>query len=69
MTVAMGKTKRRLKDRFNEHRRLQLTNLTLTLNTLLLPENFLSNINHSNTRRTLIPLEIIHTSRDSRSRI
>ena len=45
----IGETKRRLKDRFNEHRR---------------PEHFLTN-DHSANDITLIPPELIKSNRDS----
>ena len=60
----IGETKRRLKDRFNEHRRsVAKTNLQSKPTTVA--EHFLSHPNHYHTDMQLIPLEIIHSSRDS----
>ena len=57
-------TKRRLKDRFNEHRRaVDKTNIKSKPTTV--SEHFLSHSNHSHTDMQLIPLEKIHSSRDS----
>ena len=53
-----GKTKRRFKDRFNEHRRQVDKPTTVS-------EHFLSHTSHSNTDMQLIPPEIIHSSGDS----
>ena len=56
-----------LKDRFNEHRRaVDKTNIKSKPTTV--SEHFLSNSNHSHTdmqQMQLIPLEKIHSSRDS----
>ena len=55
---------RRLKDRFNEHRRaVDKTNIKSKPTTV--SEHFLSHSNHSHTDIQLIPLEKIHSSRDS----
>ena len=60
----IGETKRRLKDRFNEHRRsVDKTNIQSKPTTVA--EHFLSHPNHCHTDMQLIPLEIIHSSRDS----
>ena len=54
----IGETKRRLKDRFNEHRRpVDESNI--------FSEHFLSHSDHPYTDMQLIPLEKIHSSRDS----
>ena len=57
-------TKRRLKDRFNEHRRLVDKTNTKSKPTTV-SEHFLSQPNHCHTDMQLIPLELIHSSRDS----
>ena len=57
-------TKRRLKDRFNEHRR-SVDKPNIKSKPTTVSEHFLSHSNHSNTDMQLIPLEIIHNSRDS----
>ena len=60
----IGETKRRLKDRFNEHRRcVDKTNTKSKPTTVA--EHFLSHPNHCHTDMQLIPLELIHSSRDS----
>ena len=60
----IGETKRRLKDRFNEHRRpVDKTNISSKPTTV--SEHFLSQPNHCHTDMQLIPLEVIHSSRDS----
>ena len=60
----IGETKRRLKDRFNEHRRaVDKTNIKSKPTTV--SEHFLSHSNHSHPDMQLIPLEKIHSSRDS----
>ena len=60
----VGETKRRLKDRFNEHRRaVDKTNIKSKPTTI--SEHFLAYSNHSHSDRQLIPLEKIHSSRDS----
>ena len=60
----IGETKRRLKDRFNEHRRLVDKTNTKSKPTTV-SEHFLSQPNHCHTDMQLIPLELIHSSRDS----
>ena len=58
----VGETKRRLKDRFNEHRRpVDKTNIKSKPTTV--SEHFLSHSDHSHTDRQLIPVEKIHSSR------
>ena len=60
----IGETKRCLKDRFNEHRRsVDKTNTKSKPTTVA--EHFLSHPNHCHTDMQLIPLELIHSSRDS----
>ena len=61
----IGENKRRLKDRFNEHRRaVDKTNIKSKPTNV--SEHFLSHSNHSHTDMQLIPrLEKIHSSRDS----
>ena len=60
----IGETKRRLKDRFNEHRRaVDKTNIKSKPTTV--SEHFLSHSNHSHTDIQLIPLERIQSSCDS----
>ena len=51
----IGETKRRLKDRFNEHRRKPTT----------AAEHFLSSPNHTANDLILIPIEKIFSNRDS----
>ena len=59
----IGETKRRLKDRFNEHRRaVDKTNIKCKPT---VSEHFLSHSNHSHADMQLIPLEKIHSSQDS----
>ena len=53
-----------LKDRFNEHRRLVDKTNTKSKPTTV-SEHFLSQPNHCHTDMQLIPLELIHSSRDS----
>ena len=60
----MGETKRRLKDRFNEHRRA-VDKTKIKPKPTTVSEHFLSHTNHSHTDMHLIPLEKIHSSRDS----
>ena len=61
----IGETKRRLKDRFNEHRRaVDKTNIIKSKPTSV-SKHFLSHSNHSHTDMQLIPIEKIHSSRDS----
>ena len=60
----MGETKRRRKDRFNEHRHaVDKTNITSKPTTV--SEHLLSHSNHSHTDMQLVPLEKIYSSRDS----
>ena len=60
----VGENKRRVKDRFNEHRRaVDKTNIKSKPTNV--SEHFLSHSNHSHTDMQLIPLEKIHSSRDS----
>ena len=60
----IGETKRRLKDRFNEHRRVvDKTNIKSKPTTV--SEHFFSHSNHCQTDLQLIPLEKIHSSSDS----
>ena len=60
----IGETKRRLKDRFNEHRRsVDKTNIRSKPTTVA--EHFLSHPNHCHTEMQLIPLELIDSSLDS----
>ena len=58
-----GETKRRLKDRFNEHRR-PVDNPSNTSKPTTVSEHFLTN-DHSANDITLIPLELIKSNRDS----
>ena len=60
----IGETKRRLKDRFNEHRRA-VDKTKIKSKPTTVSEHFLSHTNHSHTDMQLIPLEKIHFSRDS----
>ena len=57
----IGKTKRRLKDRFNEHRR-PVDRPTPSSRPTTVSDHFLSE-NHSPPAMELIPLEIMHSSR------
>ena len=61
----IGETKRRLKDRFNEHRR-PVDRPTPTSRPTAVSEHFLSD-DHTCTPNDmeLIPLELIHSSRDA----
>jgi len=55
---------RPLKDRFKEHRRsVDKTNIKSKPTTVA--EHFLSRPNHCHTDMQLIPIELIHSSRDS----
>ena len=60
----IGETKRRLKDRFNEHRRT-VDKINIKSKPTTVSEHFFSHSNHSHTDIQLIPLEKIHSSRDS----
>ena len=55
--------KRRLKDRFNEHRR-PVDRPTPSSGPTAVPDHFLSD-NHSPNDIELIPLELVHSSRDA----
>ena len=60
----VGENKRGVKDRFNEHRwTVDKTNIKSKPTNV--SEHFLSHSNHSHTDMQLIPLEKIHSSRDS----
>ena len=59
----IGETKRRLKDRFNEHRR-PVDKQTDSSKPTPVSEHFLCN-NHSATDMQLIPLELVKSNRDS----
>ena len=59
----IGETKRRLKDRFNEHRRLILSPNSSYIHTAV-SEHFLSN-NHSHSHMLLIPIEKLVNQLDS----
>lgn len=59
----IGETKRRLKDRFNEHRR-PVDRPTPTSRPTAVSEHFLSD-DHTPNDMELIPLELIHSSRDA----
>ena len=59
----MGEAKRRLKDRFNEHRHsVDKTNIKSKPTTVA--EHFLSHPNHCHTDMQQIPLQVIHSSGD-----
>ena len=62
--VAIDETKRRLKDRFNEHRRA-VDKTNIKSKPTIVSEHFLSHSDHSHTDMQLISLEKIHSSRDS----
>ena len=59
----IGETKRRLKDRFNEHRR-PVDKQTYSSKPTTVSEHFLSN-DHNASDMLLIPLELIKSNRDS----
>ena len=59
----IGETKRRLKDRFNEHRR-PIYRPTPSSRPTAVSDHFLSN-NHSPNDTELVSLELIHSSRDA----
>ena len=59
----IGETKRRLKDRFNEHRRPVDKRTNISKPTAV-SEHFLSNDHNANDMH-LIPLELIKSNRDS----
>ena len=58
-----GETKRRLKDRFNEHRR-PVDRPTPSSRPTAVSDHFLPD-NHSPNDIELIPLQLIHSSRDA----
>jgi len=60
----IGETKRRLKDRFNEHRRKIDTPNSTSPDTAV-SEHFLANPNHSINDILLIPIELIKSIRDA----
>ena len=62
----LGETKRRLKDRFNEHRRRvdNPSSICSISKPTTVSEHFLTN-DHSADDITLIPLELIKSNRDS----
>ena len=60
----IGETKRRLKDRFNEHRRT-IDNPNNISKPTTVAEHFLSNPNHTANDMQLIPIEKIFSMRDS----
>ena len=62
--TVIRETERRLKDRFNEHRRA-VDETSIKSKPTTASEHFLSYSNHSPTDMQLIPLEKIHSSRDS----
>ena len=59
----LGETKRRLGDRFNEHRR-PVDRPTPTSRPTAVSDHFLSD-DHTTNDIELIPLELIHSSRDA----
>ena len=59
----IGETKRRLKDRFNQHRR-PVDNLSNISKPTTASKHFLTNDHYANDI-TLIPLELIKSNRDS----
>ena len=64
ISITFGETKRRLKDRFNEHRRT-VDNSNNTSRPTTVSEHFLSNPNHTATDMQLIPIEKIVSSETS----
>ena len=60
----IGETKRRLKDRFNEHRRT-IDNPNTKSKPTTAAEHFLSFPNHTANDMQLIPIEKIFSNRDS----
>ena len=60
----IGETKRRLKDRFNEHRRT-IDNPNTKSKPTTAAEHFLSSPNHTVNDMQLIPIEKIFSNRDS----
>ena len=63
----IGETKRRLKDRFNEHRRT-IDNPNTKSKPTTAAEHFLSSTNHTANDMQLIPIEKISSNRDSISK-
>ena len=61
---SFGETKRRLKDRFNEHRRT-IDNPNNKSKPTTAAEHFLSSPNHTANDMLLIPIEKIFSNRDS----
>ena len=61
----IGETKRRLKDRFNEHRRT-IHNPNTKSKPTTAAEHFLSSLNHTANDMQLIPIEKIFSNRDSK---
>ena len=53
----IGETKRRLKDRFNEHRRTAIDNPNTKSKPTTAAEHFLSSPNHTANNMQLIPIE------------
>ena len=62
--LQFGETKRRLKDRFNEHRRPILNPTGNYIHTAAASEHFLTS-NHSDNHMLLIPIEKLKNGRDS----
>ena len=60
----IGETKRRLKDRFNEHRRT-IDNPNNKSKPTTAAEHFLSSPNHTTNGIILIPIKIFFSNRDS----
>ena len=60
----IGETKRRLKDRFNEHRRT-IDNPNTKSKPTTAAEHFLSSPNHTANDMQLVPIEKIFSNRDS----
>ena len=60
----IGETKRRLKDRFNEHRRT-IDNPNAKSKPTTAAEHFLSSPNHTANDMQLIPIEKIFSNQDS----
>ena len=60
----IGETKRRLKDRFNEHRRT-IDNPNTKSKPTTAAEHFLSSPNHTANDMQLIPIEKIFSNQDS----
>ena len=60
----IGETKRRLKDRFNKHRRT-IDNPNAISKPTTAAEHFLTAPNHTANDMQLIPIEKVHSKRDS----